>query len=464
MSGAVAFAAADAVLEVISIVPDAIAVVKWLADKIAPPLEASQDTVVRVWIGSQVGSDDANNLGGDVPGVSLWDPNGALIGSKAGRSKKLRQGTHEDITITARENPGNVAAHYLGISAGGIDALCIAGVTVTFTDGSKTAFSGNIPKSCGAAWANSETQIQTALGDGKSPTPDCVWIDGNGSNGLPYQGFGVHLPSFGTGNKKLAESYKVDSRLMCKSGPRFRMYDKLTSDNPVLVFPTPPRFFLDGDPGTTADNVGLDKDPGFIIENPGVDGKRLERKKKRFGDAVMLTSEDQENDLTKLSHSHGFSGVVRSYPPPRIGARSSDKNTDFVNGTDSSSIQPPKIPVHHKVIVSPHDYNSAKRLCESETSWGHSFVSLSEGLFCDMEDKTLYYNCDNSEAPSSSSCCYDTTQDNLLACTSGVSKRDGTMEFHMPISSLMMDIDNGAATQGMVNGKIFTDINHWQAR
>lgn len=45
------------------------------------------------------------------------------------------------------------------------------------------------------------------------------------------------------------------------------------------------------------------------------------------------------------------------------------------------------------LVASLHDSHSAHRLCESETSHGPDFVSLSEGVFCDMQTKALWPLC-----------------------------------------------------------------------
>ena len=38
----------------------------------------------------------------------------------------------------------------------------------------------------------------------------------------------------------------------------------------------------------------------------------------------------------------------------------------------------------NQVVVSEHNSNSAVQVCESESSWGPDFVSIAEGVYCDM--------------------------------------------------------------------------------
>ncbi|KAL8865488.1 MAG: hypothetical protein Q9174_006859 [Haloplaca sp. 1 TL-2023] len=44
--------------------------------------------------------------------------------------------------------------------------------------------------------------------------------------------------------------------------------------------------------------------------------------------------------------------------------------------------------------MSTHEGHSAKELCEHDTSAGPDFVSMKEGLFCDMSEKKLWPLCD----------------------------------------------------------------------
>ena len=46
-----------------------------------------------------------------------------------------------------------------------------------------------------------------------------------------------------------------------------------------------------------------------------------------------------------------------------------------------------------RLIIGSSHHHSAMELCESPTSRGSDFVSMAEGMFCDMETKTLYSLC-----------------------------------------------------------------------
>jgi len=50
-----------------------------------------------------------------------------------------------DIKVNPRGSAGNIQAEYIFVSNGGDDAICIAGLAVTFLDGGKAGFSTNVP-------------------------------------------------------------------------------------------------------------------------------------------------------------------------------------------------------------------------------------------------------------------------------------------------------------------------------
>ena len=73
------------------------------------------------------------------------------------------------------------------------------------------------------------------------------------------------------------------------------------------------------------------------------------------------------------------------------------------NVTQGSRPRPRNQRSAERLIVSSRPSQSARFLCDSPTSRGSDFVSVAEGLFCDMETKTLYPVC----SPSSVSACFD---------------------------------------------------------
>ncbi|EXJ66860.1 uncharacterized protein A1O5_10055 [Cladophialophora psammophila CBS 110553] len=372
-------------------------------------------------------------FGGNTPGASLWDFNGGAIGFTDGTSKILPQGNFVDITVNPNAEAGNIQAAYVSITNGGKDAVCIAGLALTFPDGGRAGFSTNVAAACGAFWSNSNTPVLQQQATGEIENPKCVWIDRDGSNGIPYQGFGIHLPSFSNSNKNLGASYSDNRDLMCKSGPRFRMYPQLITEESILVFPHPPEFITDSDDPSL---IGTDKDPGFIIENPGVAGGNLI--------SGLLSGILRRRDVIRRYHQHG----------PAL-------STSTIGSDGSSGTQaPPRRPLAELLIISPHEFNSARELCESWNSFGHSFVSLPESLFCDMTDKSLYYTCSDKVM----SCCLDTDQASFRACQKTstrppVTQVNGTSV--LPSTLRTRQANSGLDSSWMKGDMVYDSVQRW---
>lgn len=71
--------------------------------------------------------------------------------------------------------------------------------------------------------------------------------------------------------------------------------------------------------------------------------------------------------------------------------------------TPIKRIRPRSAAMSSSIISSPDPSHSALKLCESDTSYGPDFVSLSEGIFCDMATKTHWPLCSKSVADN----CYE---------------------------------------------------------
>lgn len=74
-----------------------------------------------------------------------------------------------------------------------------------------------------------------------------------------------------------------------------------------------------------------------------------------------------------------------------------------------------------RLIVSPFDWHNATELCLHPNSWGPDFVSLSEGVHCDMTTREITPLCDAPRANQEE--CFELPLDNVEH--GGNSKRDG---------------------------------------
>lgn len=157
---------------------------------------------------------------------------------------------------------------------------------------------------------------------------------------------------------------------MCRSQPRFSMYDTMSMADSIPFYET--ALSLNAD--------GTDADPSQIL-NPTM----------RACDQVYDYVED--GYLTP-GNATGPSAVPSSKPKARRQA-----TTPFMPG---------------QLIVSNITDHSAADLCNSDTSQGPDFVSTVESLFCDMTAKQLYPLCSDTQTDS----CFDLTTNSLVPAAS----------------------------------------------
>ena len=352
--------------------------------------------VITVGIGEGDTSTDPASYGGNTPGVSLWTGTGEAIGGALGSKKIQGAGSSYTVSVNGNSSLGNgqAPAEYISVTNGGDDAICVAYVSVTEPTGTKRLFMGETGFTCNIDWFHSTALIGTQR-------PKCIWIDRDHSNGLRFQGMGIHLPSFSNSNdptagQGLAAEYQNDTDTMCKSPPRFKMYESINTEDPILFFFPP--FTED-----SFNDDGSDKDISKIINNPG-------RKTDINGD---LANQACEN-----------SGC-----PHIIGQIDQNPNTNKRQA---------KAPwASDQLIVSHYDEHSAMELCNSEYSRGPDFVSKTEMKYCDMDTKTAWDVCSSSSA----TCCFDLDTQRMRPCNYGAHIKARTI----------------------VPNKTYNKVNHWGA-
>ena len=135
---------------------------------------------------------------------------------------------------------------------------------------------------------------------------------------------------------------------MCKADPRFKLYEKMTPDDPISYFDPP----LDYTPKDLTD-----PDPKAV----------LDKKRWKVSEKISPRPEHDKPDWNVIGPR---GGNPRNFPRARP-AKMDDST----------------------VVISKSTGHSAKELCNSPTSWGHSFVSVAEHLFCDMDQRKLWPLC-----------------------------------------------------------------------
>ncbi|KAL8927833.1 MAG: hypothetical protein Q9172_001206 [Xanthocarpia lactea] len=313
------------------------------------PEKDEHEPVVRIAAG--LSSDESDTTSGNQPGVALYDIMGRKVGSVGGKKDRIKDGSFIDIKVPFAKGVGTKPAEYISVANGGDDALCIAYIAITQPDGTKKAWYGDIAKACGADWYHS--LLKTGDDDYQ---PSCIWIDRDRSNGLRFQGLGLHFNDFAATEER-ATQLNENRDLMCNAAPRFRMYENF-GDKDHIPFFNPPldleaKTLTDGDPGAV-----MDKSRWHLPE----EGPHVNK--------ALIDQEPSHKKLRRQSHATAVFGEA-----------------------SSSSV----------VIISTSPNHSAKELCESETSRGFDFVSSTENLFCDMESKKLWPVCDTT----TTSACFD---------------------------------------------------------
>ena len=329
------------------------------------PNEKPRFATVQISVGNFATSNDADrSLGGDAPGVSVFDGVGSYCGTEAGHTKNDIEGTVHIDRGTSREYSisTNLHAEYISVVAGGTNGVCIHSVTMS-VNGLSYAWTGDVGKACGAEWYPQSNPIDTA-----SNVPVCIWIDTNGDDGHIWKGFNIHLPSFSAPTEiqsKRLDQWKDNRDLMCKSEPRFSMYKDISLDNQIRVFDGPYNPSQEG-----VDNATQILDAGAwkLSEVPHNPHERLCAEK---GGTCPPGGASALEDLKEKAN------------PSRRARRNHVKRQAWMV---------------EQLVVSNLESHSATELCESGTSNGPDFVSMAEGLFCDMSEKQVWPLCSDTTA------------------------------------------------------------------
>ena len=294
--------------------------------------ESSISTNVRIGIGKTTSD---QNQGGSIPHIALWDDNGHRVGQYRGNGNgHLAMGSETNFRIEHSQTVpqfSNAQPTYVMLSMMERDAICISYISLTWPNGVNYMFFGDIGAQCGADWYHSDLIVSA---DGYMPK--CIWLDQDHTNGLHFQGMGMHITDFYATPERVDE-YKNIQDALCKSTPRFQMYPDILPDQ-WHSFYLPPLKYSKNHTDTNYNRVINAKGQNLGYQPPfkrSLGGSKAPRKIKR-------------NANPQPSH----------------------------------------------LIVSKFGDHSAVELCGSEQSFGPDFVSVAEGIFCDMSTKTAWPLCD----------------------------------------------------------------------
>ncbi|KAI1908097.1 hypothetical protein LOZ61_005773 [Ophidiomyces ophidiicola] len=304
-----------------------------------PPAPKEPGTSVRIGLGT---IREEGSAGGNLPGVAAWDVYGKRLGEAWGGKKIISNGSPVDILAVHYKGLGGALGQYVAVTNGGNDAICIAFMVVKWLE-DNFAWIGDAGKECNADWYYSETIIRNSP-TGQSFKPVCIWIDRDRSLGLRFQGFGMHIIDFDVREIGRQRQYTKYPETMC-SRPRFHMYKDMKTEDDIYVFDPPLEYLPDG----------TDKDIRKVLVGGKLAGTLRKPWRKRDNYHIM----------------------PRAVP---ITPREQKLRSKFLRDV---------------LIVSGWPAHKAVQLCKSQTSAGPDLVSLSDGLFCDMESKEVWPLCKN---------------------------------------------------------------------
>lgn len=392
-----------AALDFFGFVSGTLGIVSFLQSNL--PVYVPNQTKVRVFAG--LGTTASTGTGGSVPAVALWDGVGGFIGSSGIEDDYIPDGSFVDLTVQPPSADDERSTEYMAVAATGQDDLCIASIALAMPDGDSLAMYGDIPSQCGAPWYHSNMILGNT--DFK---PRCVWITNTVSKTRPYQGFGIHLPDFLSSPQRTAQ-YDSHDGSMCHAQPRFSMYTKIGVGDSIPVFSPP----LGSNPDLT------DISPDTVSTAPMKPAGQI------TGLLEPITGRPLGTSIDGIA-SGASSSLNLPVQAPSSGRRRRRQTTNSTANTQDN------------LIISTDPKHSAQILCQSTTSSGPDFISMTEGLFCDMDVKQLWPLCSSINASSS---CFDTTSNTLLTGA--------------PYSSTTMG-NTFLATSGIIS-KTYDTVTQW---
>ncbi|QVM12830.1 hypothetical protein D8B26_007448 [Coccidioides posadasii str. Silveira] len=310
------------------------------------PQKEPVGTLVKVGTGSLR---EKYSSSGNIPGVSVWSVHGKRLGHAVGTKKRVYNGSPVDILVKHYHELGQPLAEYISITNGGIDAICVAYIGMKWNN-DVYGWIGDVGGICGADWYYTDTVLKSK---GGTPTaqfnPKCIWIDRDRSSGFRTQGISMHITDFDVSGEGRKMQYAKYPETMC-SRPRFHAYEYMKTEDDIYIFDPP----LEYGPGL------VDKDIRKVL----VGGKLTEDGRRPY----------------RARRNDDYYRMPRSRP---ISRRQQKLRSQFKREV---------------LVVSGSPYHKAEELCQSRTSVGPDFVSLSDNLFCDMEHREVWPLCSNGTA------------------------------------------------------------------
>ena len=394
-------------------VGDAIGLIGSIKDAIFPPPPPELMNNFRVFAGQVQRNDteaDTRSPGGNAPSLAIWNNIGDFL-AQSTPDDKIDDGHFRDYSIQ-----GGAGAEYLSVVQNGNDGICIAYITGQQAGTHiKYLWTGDVGKQCGAPWYPQSTIITN---NPVTYMPSCMWIDGNGDNGHTWQGFNFHLNSFpiledtsdGTKSQLTAAAWAANKDLLCKSEPRFSLYEDIKIGNQIRIFESDPTVVRDPASQEYAD-LTLKDDNWAWGDKPPTGSLPTLNNGKGFKIACV------EDDCPPTGPSFNQNLDVQSPSRRRLRSR---KPSNLDHDLMRASIKKRQEIHADHLIISKLEPHSAAELCDSMTSLGPDFVSTNEMLFCDMSEKQIWPVCTDP----SGTYCFDMDTQTVRGSSTGLKTTD----------------------------------------
>jgi hypothetical protein len=284
-----------------------------------------------------------DNANGDVPRVAIWDGNGRRVTQfkdKNNNKKKIGKDTVLGLSNNNDQNHGESAhPEYISVVMNGNDGIYLAAVSVA-SGSVQWNWTGDLGYTCGAQWYQSNFTTGSS-----NKAIRCVWLDANHDKGIIAKGLSLHMPDF-SGDEGILAQYLEDDRRLCQNSARMTFYHDIVPDSSVPIFKPPVTWSIENG-SLSSPNQGID------------------RKTRAYPDGTKLPS---KRGLRKRK-ARDLAGRQASLEPV--------EENKFAN----------------ILTVSHMEGHSAKELCDHDMSLGPDFVSMEEGLCCDMDTSRLWPLC-----------------------------------------------------------------------
>jgi hypothetical protein len=444
---------------------DGLSVISGLKDALFPkaPATAFNNFQVRVGLVETFENDDqtdSRSLGGQAPALATWDGIGRFLNQVTpDRGEQIEEDTVKEYKIE-----GPQEADYLSVVRTGDNGICIALVSGKTNGGLEFMWTGDIGKQCGAPWYPQRNAIGQ-LPENRDYAPACVWIDGNADDNHIWRGFNFHLSSFPgsqgdpstvTRARDLAKAWKGNLDLLCKSEPRFSMYEDIEIGNSI-------RYFNDNPSGPS-------DDPEVVKKVLGTDnwawGEKVPTQKLPINTGgkiptpkIQCLKDDPPECPPKGPSFNRDLQVLPNVLVPR-------SETSLQERQAATRVYVRKRQAIHadRLIITSLSYHSAVELCDSPYSLGPDMVSTLEDMFCDMSEKRLWPVCNYATA----SYCFDMTSQTVRGSDVSSLKNattplwsNSTIGSSSPGLAVSLLAGDSATTNPVVPLKSYTTVNSW---